>query len=114
MQRVRPPTAATVKLQAMAATPNAWLSQAELTGSESDVSFVDTVRIEIPKKPTTNVGSPLDYAEASGSVSLSLVHDADAEDEGFMIKAVAGGTGIVTDPAKSMTTTDPLCHRHRG
>lgn len=31
----------------------------------------------------------------------SLVHDADAEDEGFMIKAVAGGTGIVTDPAKA-------------
>ena len=91
----------------MAATPNAWLSQAELTGSESDVSFVDTVRIQIPKKPTTNVGSPLYYAETSGSVSLSLVHDADAEDEGFMIKAVAGGTGIVADPTKSMTTTDP-------
>ena len=109
-----PPTPAMVTVRVMAAAGNEWLSPAETNESPGLASFggqdvvlaTDTVEIAIPAKPTTNVGSPLYAAEKSGSISLSLPHDIDAEDEGFMVEVVSG-TGIVTVPRQSMLTTDP-------
>ena len=108
------PAPATVMVQVTAATGNDWLSPAEIdegpgagsSGGKDVVLATHTVEIAIPAKPTTNVGSPLYTKEKSGSISLSLPHDVDAEDEGFMVEVVSG-TGVVTVPTRSMLTTDP-------
>ena len=112
-----PPTPATVTVRVMAATPNQWLSPAETRedpgpatfGGQDVVLASNSVAIAIPTKPTgANAASPLYTKERSGSISLSLPHDVDAEDEGFMVEVVSGsGMGLVTDRTRSMWTTDP-------
>ena len=113
------PAEVTVRVIAAAGTDlKDWLSPAETSehpglaafGGQDVVLASNTVEIPIPAKPKTteNPGSPLYTREKSGSISLSLPHDIDAEDEGFRVEVVSGsGMGLVTDRTRSMWTTDP-------
>ena len=109
------PAAAEVTVKVMHAAGNdAWLSPAETDERPGSANFggkdvvlgSTRVTIPIPAKPTTNVGSFLYHAEKSGTTTLSLPHDLDAENEGFMI-VVESTKGLSMSSTVSMLSTVP-------
>ena len=93
--------------------PAEWLSKAE-TSERADGGYgvgddavlaSKTVSITIPKNPTSNPGSSSHYMTGTGTVSLSLAPDADAEDEAFKIHVVdlTGMNVMTVSPSRTMT-----------
>ena len=93
--------------------PAEWLSKAE-TSERADGGYgvgddavlaSKTVSITIPRNPTTNVGSTSHYATGTGTVSLSLAPDADAEDEAFKLHVVdlTGMNVMTVSPSRTMS-----------
>ena len=116
-----PPEPAMVRIMVVAETDSgrAWISLAETSenpgagtlGGNDAVLATNTVEIAIPAKPaaTAYPNATNRFKDSTGSVSLSLPHDIDAEDEGFRIHVVAGsGVNVSTSSPQSRTMTDRL------
>ncbi len=71
-----------------------WVSIAETSenpgsggfGGRDVVLASDAIEVPIPSKPRTDVNSVFETDSGTGSTSLSLPHDVDAEEEGFHIQ----------------------------
>ena len=115
-----PPEPAMVQLMVVAETNAVWLSLAETDedpgpGSQAGYDAVlasgalgRRVSIAIPTKPkaTEEPMSTSRFLSKTGSISLSLPHDTDAEDEGFRINVVEGtGVFVSTSDSRSRKST---------
>ena len=115
----RPPPAM-VQLEVAAETNAVWLSPAETDedpgpGYQAGYDAVlasgalgRRVSIAIPTKPTATQDpmSTSRFRAETGSISLSLPHDTDAEDEGFRINVVEGtGVFVSTSDSRSRKST---------
>ena len=114
-----PPPPATVQIRVVAETDTAseeWISPAETNespgggtlGGDDAVLATNTVEIDIPDKPksTEYPNDTSRFRTSTGSVSLSLPLDEDAENEGFRVHVVAdSGSDVSTSAPRGMTMT---------
>ena len=99
-----------IDLEAHVESAAGWLSPAEVTntpnpGQQDLPDSFESFPINIPKKPAASARNR-DTERAEGTISLPLLEDDDAEDEGFRLRIGSGSDGVSLDPGRSKLESD--------